>query len=158
LPLTPEELAKVVAEYQDQCDAGHRRLRDDLRDLHDRTELAFGASRARVELLSNKIDTVAQTPPDVMKLRFSSGVVVSIIFVTMSAVGASYGISSRVTNRIDAMAASISEQSERDKLERAAIARLSDERNGRYERAIDTLTRQIEALKFEQQRLREAIK
>ncbi len=156
--MTPEELAHVVSEYQQQCDEGHTRLRGDFREFHDRTEMALALQRTKLELLTHQLETVSQANPDVMKLRFSSSVVASIVFVTVSLVGTGYAASSRVLNRIDVMSAKIGEQSEKDKVERANIAKLYDERNARYERSIDTLTRQVEALKYEQQRLREELK
>lgn len=137
MPLTPEELAKLVAEYHDQVDAGHTRLRTDFRELHDRMEMAMAIQRGRIDLLDNQFKN--QPPPDVTKLRFSTGVVVSLLLFTASLVGAAYGFSALVSGKIDALAKQI------------------DSRDVTYQRSIDGLTRNMELLKYEQQRLREDV-
>lgn len=137
MPLTPEELAKLVAEYQQQADAGHTRLRHDFREFHDRMDMALALQRGRIDLLDNQFKTMP--PPDVTKLRFSTGVVVSLLFFTASLVGAAYGFSAAVSGKIDTLSKQI------------------DQRDETYQKSIDGLTRNMELLKYEQQRLREDV-
>jgi hypothetical protein len=78
---------------------------------------------------------------------------VSIVVLTASVVGGAW----RVTVKIDSLGTEMTRQSEDDKKDRASLAKLYDERNGRYEKSLDSLTRQVELLKYEQQRLREDV-
>lgn len=157
MPLSPEELAKLVNEYRAESDEGHTRLRTDLRALHDHTEMALATARSRTDLLENRIGTVADTPPQAARLQFSTGVVVAIISVTVSLMVTVIGVSNRVTNRIDALSTRMDEQSDKQKTDRDNAAKLSDERYAASQKSIDALTRQQEVLKYELQRLREDV-
>lgn len=136
-----------------ECQSGHKRLRTRLEELEKQADDVGEHHRSLV----GRVDVLERTPPDAMKLRFSTGVVVSIIAVTVSVVGAAYGISNRVLNRIDTFEARMDRQAIDDKAERANAAKTSDERYGRAEKQFDTLARQVELLKYEQQRLREDV-
>jgi len=146
MPLTPEELARLVDEYREEMEAGHARLRGDFRTYHDQTELTLVLMRDGLNTVRGRVDLMERTPQDVAKLHFSSRLVVTIVAVTGSLMITAIGVSNRVTGRIDALTARMEEQS-----------RLQDERNVRAEKSIDALTRQMELLKYEQQRLREDV-
>lgn len=96
-------------------------------------------------------------PVEATKLRFSMGVIVSIVFVTVSTVGAGYAFSSMVSSRIDGIAIRMDQQTEKQRVERENTSKLLDERYQTSKGAIDGLTRQMELLKYEQQRLREDV-
>jgi len=140
-------------EIDQECATGHKRLRTRIEQLETQADALDGVQNT----ILTRVEVLERTPPDVTKLRFSTGVVVSIVFVTVSMVGGAYGISNRVMNRIDALASEMTRQAEDDKKDRANLARLNDERNDRYGKSLDTLTRQVELLKYEQQRLREDV-
>jgi hypothetical protein len=146
MPLTPEELAKLVNDYRTETEDGHARLRTDFRTYHDQTELTLVLMRDGLNTVRGRVDLMERTPQDVAKLHFSSRIVVAIVAVTGSLMITAIGVSNRVTGRIDALSARMEEQS-----------RLQDERNVRAEKSIDALTRQMELLKYEQQRLREDV-
>lgn len=157
MPLTPEELAKLVTDYREDSEGGHTRLRQDFRIYHDQTELSLVLFRDGLTSLRSRIELLERTPPDVTKLHFSTPVVVSIVFVVVTVVGSAYGISNRVTGRLDAFTARMDKQVEDDKLERQNTAKLLEERYMRSEKQFENFGRQIELLKYEQQRLREDV-
>ncbi len=150
MPFTPDELAKLVNEYRTEAEDGHERLRKDFRTYHDQTETTLLLLRDGLNTVRGRVDLLERTPPDVTKLRFSTGVVVSIIVVTASVVGAGYGFSSLVASKIDTLSKRLDEQA-------ASAAKLTEERSAAAQRSIDALTRQMELLKYEQQRLREDV-
>ena len=150
MPLTPEELARLVTEYRTDADEGHTRLRSDFRVYHDQTETSLVLLRDGLNTLRGRVDLIERTPQDVTKLRFSTGVVVSIVFLTASIVGSSYGFSAFVTGKIEALSKRMDEQA-------AAAAKLAEERDSARQRSIDAIARQVELLKYEQQRLREDV-
>lgn len=150
MPLTPEELARLVTEYRTEADEGHSRLRADFRTYHDQTEMTLVLMRDGMNTLRGRVDLLERTPPDVAKLRFSTGIVVSIVVVTASIVGSGYGFSAFITGKIDALSKRMDEQA-------IAKDKISEERAAAAQRSIDALTRQMELLKYEQQRLREDV-
>ena len=157
VPLTPEELAKLVDGYRTDADDAHARLRADFRILHEQTDMSLMLMRDGQTALRGRVDLIERTPPDVGKLRFSTSVVVSIVIVTVSLVGGGYGLSNRVLNRIDAFQARMDRQAAEDKTERASAAKTSEERYLRSERQFEAFGRQMELMKYEQQRLREDV-
>jgi len=120
-------------------------------------EAQADAFEEKIKVLSAHIEEVASAPVESTKLRFSTGVMVSIVAVTISVVGAAYGISNRVLNRIDTFEARMDRQAADDKAERASAAKTAEERYQRAEKQFDTFGRQMELLKYEQQRLREDV-
>jgi polyhydroxyalkanoate synthesis regulator phasin len=150
MPFTPEELAKLVNEYRTESDDGHERLRKDFRIYHDQTETTLILLRDGVNTLRGRVELLERTPPDVAKLRFSTGVVASLVLLTASVVGAGYGFGSLVSGKIDVLSKRIDDQA-------ASAAKLTEERSAAAQRSIDALTRQMELLKYEQQRLREDV-
>lgn len=157
MPLTPEELATIVTDYRRECDDGHARIRVDFRTYHDQTDTSLVLLRDGLNTLRSRVELIERTPPDVTKLRFSTGVVVSIIAVTLSIAGTGYGVGHLVMGRIDALSARMDENTTQQKQERESTAKLLEERSQVSQRSIDALTRQMELLKYEQQRLREDV-
>lgn len=150
MPWTSDELAKLVDSYRTEAEDAHARLRADFRTHHDQTDTSLVLLRDGLNTLRSRVEIMERTPTDVMKLRFSTGIVVSIIAVTASVVGAGYGFSSLVSGKIDALSKRMDEQA-------ATTARVYDERSAAAQRSIDSLVRQVELLKYEQQRLREDV-
>jgi hypothetical protein len=154
----PEDRRKrSLSEWMDaieqECRRGHRDIRKSVNELEAQAD-AFDHD---IKALSKHVDEVANAPVESTKIRFSTGVTVSIVAVTISLVGAAYGISNRVLNRIDAFESRMDRQSEQDKNERANLARTLDERYQRSEKQFDAFGRQMELMKYEQQRLREDV-
>lgn len=150
MPWTSDELAKLVDSYRTEAEDAHARLRSDFRTHHDQTDTSLVLLRDGLNTLRGRVDLLERTPPDVAKLRFSTGVVASIILATASVVGAGYGFGAMVTGRIDALSKRLDEQA-------ANASKLMEERAAVAQRSIDALTRQMELLKYEQQRLREDV-
>ena len=136
---------------EQECRRGHR----DLRKATNELEAQADALEHDLNALTAHVAEVAAAPVESTKIRFSTGVMVSIVAVTVSVVGAAYGISNRVLNRIDTFEARMDRQATEDKDERARAAKTSEERYMRSEKQFDTFGRQIELMKYEQQRLRE---
>jgi len=136
-----------------ECRRGHR----DLRKTTNELEAQADAFEKDLKQLSIDVKELAAAPVEATKIRFSTGVIVAVIAATGSVVGAAYGISNRVMGRIDAFESRMDRQTEEDRRDRTNLAKLLDERNARSEKSIDALTRQMELLKYEQQRLREDV-
>jgi len=136
-----------------ECQSGHKRLRTRLEELEKQADESAEHHRA----LAGRVDLIERTPPDVRKLSWPSGIVVAIITITISVVGAAYGISNRVLNRIDKFEARMDQQAEEDKKERAGAAKTAEERYLRSEKQFEAFGRQMELMKYEQQRLREDV-
>lgn len=160
MPPTPEEMdfeerrKQSIWErfdaFEQECRRGHKAIRDSFRKFEDENNDALGLMRDAHNALRGRVDLLERTNPDVTKLRFSTGVMVSIVVVTASVVGAGYGFSAMVTGRIDALSKRLDDQA-------ASAAKLTEERSAAAQRSIDALTRQMELLKYEQQRLREDV-
>ena len=136
-----------------ECRRGHRALRQVTNELEaqaDAFELALKELTADVKALSD-------APVEATRLRLSPGVGIAIIAATITLCGSVYGIGNRVMNRIDSFEDRMNRQAEADKTDRVNSSKLEDERNSRTEKSIDALTRQMELLKYEQQRLREDV-
>lgn len=125
------------------------------------------AHRTRIEQLEHNFDaltnelktlaTAVAAPVEATKLRFSPQVLMAIFLMTASLVGGAYGISNRVMNRLDAFEDRIDRQADSDKAERANTAKLLEERYLRSEKQFEAFGRQMELMKYEQQRLREDV-
>lgn len=157
MPLTVEELANLVDGYRTEADAAHTRIRGDFKTYHEQTETTLMLMRDGANVLRGRVELLERTPPDVAKLRFSTGVVASIVAVTLSIAGTGYGVGHLVMGRIDALSARMDESTAQQKQERDSTAKLLEERSQAAQRSIDALTRQMELLKYEQQRLREDV-
>jgi hypothetical protein len=136
-----------------ECQSGHKRLRTRLEELEKQADERDEHQRE----LAGRIDIIERTPPDVTKLRFSTGVVVSIVVVTISIVGTGYGVGNMVMSRIGAFEARMDRQSDEDKTERANVEKRLEERYLRSEKQFEAFGRQMELMKYEQQRLREDV-
>ncbi len=125
------------------------------------------AHRTRIEQLEHNVDALADdvkaltvrldAPVEATKLRFSPQVLIAICLMTVSLVGGAYGVSNRVMNRLDAFEERINRQADSDKTERANTAKLLEERYMRSEKQFEAFGRQMELMKYEQQRLREDV-
>lgn len=140
-------------ERLDAIEQENRRGHKDLRKTVQELESQVDSIDHDVKSLTAVVANAALAPVEATKIRFSTGVMVSIVAVTISIAGGAYGIISR----IDALAADVMRQSTDDKKERASLALLYDERNTRTLGAIDALTRQQKLLEYELQRLREDV-
>ena len=138
---------------EQECRRGHR----DLRKTTNELEAQADAFDHDLKTLTSHVADVAAAPVESTKIRFSTGVMVSIVAVTISVVGAAYGISNRVLSRIDTFEARMDRQADEDKAERAQTAKTSEERYMRSEMQFDAFGRQMELMKYEQQRLREDV-
>lgn len=136
-----------------ECRRGHRALRQAINELEAQADAFDVAHKA----LSTDVGDLAKAPVEATKLRFSSAVIASVVFATFTVVGAGYGFSSMVTGRIDGLVSRMDQQTEKQRLERETTAKILDERYATSKSAIDGLTRQMELLKYEQQRLREDV-
>lgn len=136
-----------------ECRRGHR----DLRKTTNELEAQADALEKDLKQVALDVKELSIAPIEATKIRFSTGVMVAVIAATISVVGAAYGIGNRVMGRIDAFESRMDHQSDEDKRDRANLAKLLDERNARAEKSIDSLVRQMELLKYEQQRLREDV-
>jgi len=150
MPLTPEELARLVTEYRTDADDGHTRLRTDFRVYHEQTEMSLVLLRDGLNTVRARVDLIEKTPTDVMKLRFSTGVVVAIGMAIAGVVGSGYGFSALVSGKIDTLSKRIDDQS-------AAQSKVDQERSAAAQRSIDALTRRVELQGYELQRLREDV-
>lgn len=136
-----------------ECRRGHRDLRKCVNELEAQAD-ALGVSLTH---LAARVEDVKNAPVESTKIRFSTGVMVSIVIVTISVVGSAYGLSSSVNGEISRLGTAMNRQAEDDKKDRESLAKLYDERNLRTLGAIDTLTRQQKLLEYEMQRLREDV-
>jgi len=150
MPFSPDELAKLVNDYRTESEEGHGRLRGDFKLYHDQTETTLMLMRDAANTLRGRVDLIERTPQDVMKLRFSTGVVLSLVFFVASAVGSAYGFSSFIGGKVDTMSRRMDEQS-------AAQAKASEERAASAQRSLDALSRRVELQGYELQRLREDV-
>jgi len=144
---------EVLDALGNECRRGHR----DLRKTTNELEAQADALEKDLKQLATDVRELAAAPVEATKIRFSTGVMVAVVAATVSVVGAAYGIGNRVMGRIDTFESRMDRQSEDDKRDRASLAKLLDERNARSEKSIDSLARQVELLKYEQQRLREDV-
>lgn len=142
MPLTSEVVWQRAIQDDEKHDAAHARLRGSIGELQDNVaELALSLAETRSQLAVFKA-----TPVDVAKLRFTPSVVAMILSCCVTVAGgmwaSTYGLRSDV----------------RDILTNIALqTKIQDERNTRAEKSIDMLARQVELLKYEQQRLREDV-
>jgi hypothetical protein len=163
MSLTPEEtefedrrkhtMWERFEALEQECRRGHRDLRKSVNELEAQAD-SFDKD---LKALTVHVEDVAAAPVESTKIRFSTGVMVSIVAVTISLVGAAYGISNRVLNRIDTFEARMDRQATDDKAERASAAKTAEERYLRSEKQFDAFGRQMELMKYEQQRLREDV-
>jgi len=128
------------------CNDRHRRQTTRIGQLEAQND----AQAADIAALKVRVSAIEQGPVEATKIRFSSGVLVSVVLVTASVVGAGYGFSAVVTSKIDTLSKRLDDQA-------ASAAKLTEERSAAAQRSIDALTRQMELLKYEQQRLREDV-
>ncbi len=140
-------------ERLDGIEAEARRGHRDIRKAVSELEAQADALDHDLKSLTAHVEDVKNAPVESTRVRFSTAVMVSIVVLTASVVGGAW----RVTSKIDSLGDQQARQADDDKKERASIAKLYDERNGRYEKSLDSLTRQVELLKYEQQRLREDV-
>lgn len=144
-----QSLWERLDSIEQEARRGHRDIRKSVSELEAQAD-AFDQS---LKVLTAHVEDVKDAPIESTKIRFSTAVMVSIVVLTASVVGGAW----RVTTKIDTLGTDMARQSEIDKKERADLAKLYDERNVRYEKSLDSLVRQVELLKYEQQRLREDV-
>ena len=132
-----------------ECRRGHRDLRKSVSEL----EAQADAFEHDLKSLNATVDRAASAPVEATRVRFSTGVLVVLVSLTVTLVGGGW----KISTKIDTIATEMYRLSEDDKRERASLAKLYDERNGRYEKSLDSMARQVELLKYEQQRLREDV-
>lgn len=142
MALTPDVIWQRAIQDDEKHDAAHARLRGSLVEVQENVEtLALALAETRSQLAVMKA-----TPVDVAKLRFTPPTVAMILSCCITVAGgmwaSTYSLRSDVRNILTNM---------------ELQTRLQDERNTRAEKSIDSLTRQVELLKYEQQRLREDV-
>lgn len=142
MAITPEVVWQRAVQDDEKHDAAHDRLRGSMKEMQENTEaLALSLAETRSQLAVFKA-----TPVDVAKLRFTPPTVAMILSCCITVAGgmwaSTYSLRSDVRNILTNM---------------ELQTRLQDERNTRAEKSIDSLTRQVELLKYEQQRLREDV-
>ena len=155
--LTPEDVAKDLVEARDEADSAHRRLRNDFREFEDRAYTSFTMLRDRIGTLETRVEglSVSVVNPDVVKLRFSTPVMVAVIVASFTVASTGIATAKMVLGRIDDLSGRLALQQQQQAQERASTSKLLDERYQNSQSAINALTRQMELLKYEQQRLRE---
>ena len=152
-----ERRQKSIWERFDDLDQEYHRGHRALRQTTNELEAQADAFDIALKALAADVKELAAAPVEATKIRFSPGVLATVIGITITLVGSVYGIGNRVLNRIDSFEAQMNRQAEDDRKERANVSKINDERNSRTEKSIDALTRQMELLKYEQQRLREDV-
>jgi hypothetical protein len=138
---------------EQECRRGHRELRKATNEL----EAQADSMEKDIATLSSRVNDVASAPVEATKLRFSPQVLAVIFTATISLVGGAYAVGNRVTSRIDTFEARIDRQADADKIERVNTAKLLEERYLRSEKQFEAFGRQMELMKYEQQRLREDV-
>lgn len=142
---------KHAEETWKDADVAHGRLRSDFREHRANTDSTLGLTREKVATLDTRVTVLEKTPPpDVMKLRFSTQVVLGLVFAVASAIGAAYGIGAKVAGKIDDLGRQVEQQAvaqrkqiEDQRNDRDALKKQMDDVAGVTQRSIDGMVRQL---------------
>jgi hypothetical protein len=135
----PGYLAQMVQQNDDKHEAGHLRLRQDIRRMDDRIDaLERGAQET-----ARHVTRLEATPADVTKLYFAPRVVVAIVVTALALAGGQWELNATLRNEL-IKAIEVS-------------TKLQDERASALKTSVDAMQRRQELQQYEIQGLKEEI-
>ena len=148
-----EGLYQAIAQVDAKHDAGHKRLRDDFRELEERMSDAMSLMRDRQIENTAKISKLADTPPNVENVIMTPRVMIGIVLFAVTMAGSiwssTYGLRSDVRDIITRM--------EAQKTAYDSAAKLQEVQSTGLKSAIDDMKRRQELQQYEIQALKEVI-
>lgn len=153
IPSSPDGLLMMIEQHDDKHSAAHRRLRGDIDRLE--TQLNAGLQSLRDGHRDNaaNIETVSNRPVDAARIMLTPSVVATIVVASLSIAGGVWASNSGIRSDVRDI---ITKMEAQDRTA-TATARFQDAQTSSLRSAIDDLKRQMELLKYEQQRLREDV-
>jgi len=151
-----EGIMQMIDQIDQKHEEGHKRLREDLRELiiqHDNLLNASQALRDRTIANENLLEKLRETPPNVENVIMTPRVLVAIVVFTMTVVGgvwsSTYGLRSDVRDILTRM--------EAQKLAVDSAAKLQEVQATSLRTAVDDMKRRQELQQYEIQNLKEVI-
>lgn len=150
--VTPEDLIKIVAEYREDSDDAHQRLRESLRGLSTTVESNFRHFEDQGNLLRASISAVAiqaSTPVDARKLVLTTPAIIAVVLGAVSVAASYWNLSTKLDAQQRAKEAS-------DKLWEVQMTALGGAVAEAKSTAADA-KRQYELLRYDFQSLKETV-
>lgn len=104
--LSPDALQQMIEQHRDDAEAGHQRLRRDLRTLEERTRNTERAYAEQATAIAQLIEW-RKAPTEATNIRFSPAMVLSLIALCVSIVGGQKWSTQGMAEQLAAQAADI---------------------------------------------------
>jgi len=151
MPSNPRESAvfQLVRSNHEQAEQGHKRLRDDYREL----EVRMDAAEALLSEHTFAIGALKTASPDLSRMTLSPGIVIGIVTAIVSIVGGQVASTWGLRSDIRDINTHMNAQADTDK----SLRTLQDERAVGLRNAVDEINKKQEQQQLEIQSLRETI-